>query len=64
MEAMTAAEQTVEGVPAARLAAGLIEQRDPSAWDSLPLMSAILGVIDEHADPVESVVSAVLPARR
>jgi glycerol-3-phosphate dehydrogenase (NAD(P)+) len=63
MEAMTAAEQTVEGVPAARLAADLIRQRDPSAWDSLPLMSAILGVIDGREDPVESVVDAVLPGR-
>lgn len=63
MDAMTAAEQTVEGVPAARLAADLIGQRDPSAWDSLPLMSAILGVIDGREDPVESVVNAVLAAR-
>ncbi len=63
MEAMTAAEQTVEGVPAARLAADLIGQCDPAAWDSLPLMSAILGVIDGREDPVESVVDAVLPAR-
>jgi glycerol-3-phosphate dehydrogenase (NAD(P)+) len=63
LAAMVAAEQTVEGVPAARLAADLISQREPSAWDSLPLMTAILRVIDGHEDPVESVVSAVLPAR-
>jgi glycerol-3-phosphate dehydrogenase (NAD(P)+) len=61
LEAMRAAEQTVEGVPAARLAGTLVDQRDASAWRSLPLLRAVLEVVDGADDPVERVVAAVLP---
>jgi glycerol-3-phosphate dehydrogenase (NAD(P)+) len=63
-QAMAAAEQTVEGVPAARLAKDLVDQRAPSAWPSLPLLAAILDVIDDEPDPVARVVDAVLPRTR
>lgn len=63
LAAMAEAEQTVEGVPAARLARDLVDQRDGAAWVQLPLMRAILGVIDGHGDPVQAVVEAALPAR-
>ena len=39
LQDMIAAEQTVEGVTAARLAKDLADQRDPSAWRSLPLLA-------------------------
>jgi glycerol-3-phosphate dehydrogenase (NAD(P)+) len=58
---MTAAEQTVEGVPAARLARDLVDQRDGGAWPSLPLLTAILAILDDDPDPVARVVDAVLP---
>ena len=61
LEAMTAAEQTVEGLPAARLAGRLVDQRDPSAWPSLPLLTAILAIFDDAPDPVGLVTDAVLP---
>ncbi len=61
LEAMTAAEQTVEGVPAARLARDLVDQRDRAAWPSLPLLAAILAILDDDPDPVARVVEAVLP---
>ncbi len=63
LEAMIAAEQTVEGVPAARLAKDLVDQRDAGAWSSLPLLAAILAVLDDAPDPVGRVVEAVLPGR-
>jgi NAD-dependent glycerol-3-phosphate dehydrogenase C-terminus len=63
LEAMTAAEQTVAGVPAARLAKDLVDQRDAAGWPSLPLLTAILGVIDDAPDPVGRVIEAVLPPR-
>jgi glycerol-3-phosphate dehydrogenase (NAD(P)+) len=59
-----AAEQTVEGVPAARLAKDLVDQRAPGAWPSLPLLAAILDIIDDEPDPVARVVDAVLPRAR
>lgn len=61
LAAMTAAEQTVEGVPAARLAKDLVDQRDPAAWSSLPLLSAILEILDGHPDSPARVAEAVLP---
>jgi NAD-dependent glycerol-3-phosphate dehydrogenase C-terminus len=63
LEAMTAAEQTVEGVPAARHAKDLVDQRDAAGWPSFPLLTAILGVIDDAPDPVGRVIEAVLPPR-
>jgi glycerol-3-phosphate dehydrogenase (NAD(P)+) len=64
LEEMVAAEQTVEGVPAARLAKDLVDQRDPSAWSSLPLLTAILALLDDGPDPVGRVTDAVLPGAR
>jgi glycerol-3-phosphate dehydrogenase (NAD(P)+) len=61
LEAMAAAEQTVEGVPAARLAKDLVDQRDPAAWPSLPLLTALLAIVEDDPDPVGRVVEAVLP---
>jgi glycerol-3-phosphate dehydrogenase (NAD(P)+) len=61
LDAMAAAEQTVEGVPAARLARDLVDQRDASAWDALPLLRAVLAILDDEPDPVGRVVAAVLP---
>jgi glycerol-3-phosphate dehydrogenase (NAD(P)+) len=61
LEAMEAAEQTVEGVPAAQLARDLVDQRDASAWDDLPLLRAVLAILDDDPDPVARVVAAVLP---
>lgn len=61
LEEMAAAEQTVEGVPAARLARSLVDQRDSEAWPALPLLSAILDILDGHADPAQRVADAVLP---
>jgi glycerol-3-phosphate dehydrogenase (NAD(P)+) len=61
LAAMEAAEQTVEGVPGARLARDLVEQRDAAAWDRLPLLRAVLAILDDDPDPVGRVVAAVLP---
>jgi glycerol-3-phosphate dehydrogenase (NAD(P)+) len=61
LDAMTAAEQTVEGVPAAELARDLVDQRDASAWDDLPLLRAVLAILDDDPDPVGRVAEAVLP---
>jgi len=61
LAAMTAAEQTVEGVPAAHLAKDLVDQRDAAAWSSLPLLSAILETLDGHPDAPARVAEAVLP---
>ena len=61
LEAMTAAEQTVEGVPAARLAKDLVDQRDGAAWGELPLLAAVLDVIAGADDPASHVARAVLP---
>ena len=61
LAAMTAAQQTVEGVPAARLARSLVDQRDPGTWPALPLLSAILDILDGHSDPAQRVADAVLP---
>ena len=64
LKEMIAAEQTVEGVPAARLAKDLVDQRDPAAWPTLPLLAAILAVVDDDPDPVGRVADAVLPTIR
>lgn len=61
LAAMVAAEQTVEGVPAAGLAARLVDQRDPAAWSRLPLLDAVRDVLAGAADPVRVVAEAVLP---
>lgn len=62
LAAMVAAEQTVEGVPAARLAADLVDQRgDDSLWPSLPLLRAVLETLDGQPDPAPRIAEAVLP---
>jgi glycerol-3-phosphate dehydrogenase (NAD(P)+) len=61
LEAMVLAEQTVEGVPAAELACRLVDQRDPGAWDRLPLLRAVRRILTGIEDPVTTVAEAVLP---
>ncbi|MEQ4208274.1 NAD(P)H-dependent glycerol-3-phosphate dehydrogenase [Actinopolymorpha sp. B9G3] len=61
LDAMTAAEQTVEGVPAARLARTLVDQHDRAVWSRLPLFTAILDVLDSCEDPAARIADAVLP---
>jgi glycerol-3-phosphate dehydrogenase (NAD(P)+) len=61
LQAMADAEQTVEGVPAARLARDLVDQRDADAWARLPLLRAVLAILDDDPDPVAKVAAAVLP---
>jgi glycerol-3-phosphate dehydrogenase (NAD(P)+) len=64
LDAMAAAGQTVEGVPAARLARDLVAQRaadlDPG---SLPLLAAVNQLLDGAADPASLLAEAALPAR-
>jgi glycerol-3-phosphate dehydrogenase (NAD(P)+) len=59
LDAMVAAEQTVEGVAAARLAAELAAQL---GLDGLPLLAAIVAVLDGQADPAGRVIDAALPS--
>jgi glycerol-3-phosphate dehydrogenase len=54
---MAAAGQTVEGVPAARLARELAAQLAPE----LPLLAAVNRVLDGDPDPAALLVGAVLP---
>ncbi|MGC5629083.1 NAD(P)H-dependent glycerol-3-phosphate dehydrogenase [Georgenia sp. Z1344] len=61
LEAMVAAEQTVEGVPAAGLAVRLVEQIGGSLPDRMPLLAAVAAVIDGAEDPAGRVAAAVLP---
>lgn len=61
LQAMVAAEQTVEGVPAADLAARLVDQQHPDAWERLPLLAAVRAVLEGASDPVGVVAEAVLP---
>lgn len=61
LEAMEAAELTVEGVPAAGFAATLIEQRVPELWPQLPLLQAIVAVLADAEDPAGRIADAVLP---
>jgi glycerol-3-phosphate dehydrogenase (NAD(P)+) len=62
LAAMHAAEQTVEGVAAAGLAARLVDQRAPDAWPRLPLLRAVRAILADEEDPVELLVQAALPA--
>ncbi|MDR1214173.1 MAG: glycerol-3-phosphate dehydrogenase [Propionibacteriaceae bacterium] len=57
---MTALEQTVEGVPAVRLALTWLNQRHPELIGRLPLLEAIFAVVWEGA-PIELIVAAALP---
>ncbi|WP_219413540.1 hypothetical protein [Pseudonocardia nigra] len=62
LAAMRAAEQTVEGVPAAGLAARLVDRRAPQIWPRLPLLRAVRAILADEDDPVELLVEAALPA--
>jgi glycerol-3-phosphate dehydrogenase (NAD(P)+) len=59
LAAMAAAGQTVEGVPAARLALELASDLGPAA--RLPLLVAINRVLDGAPDPAAELAAAVLP---
>jgi glycerol-3-phosphate dehydrogenase (NAD(P)+) len=57
---MAAAGQTVEGVPAARLARDLATQLGPE-HGSLPLLEAVNRILDGDPDPAALLAGAVLP---
>jgi glycerol-3-phosphate dehydrogenase (NAD(P)+) len=57
LAAMAAAGQTVEGVPAARLARELASQRELD----LPLLAAVNRVLDGAPDPAAELAAAALP---
>jgi glycerol-3-phosphate dehydrogenase (NAD(P)+) len=59
LAAMAAAGQTVEGVPAARLARGLATRAGP-----LPLLEAVNRILDGAPDPAALLAGAVLPSGR
>lgn len=61
LAAMVAAGQTVEGVAAARFAGELAAQRSLA---DLPLLQAIVEVLDGGDDPAGRIAEAVLPANR
>jgi glycerol-3-phosphate dehydrogenase (NAD(P)+) len=61
LDQMAALEQTVEGVPAVRLARTWIEQRQPALVGRLPLLEAIAAVVHDGA-AIERVIAAALPA--
>jgi len=65
LAAMAAAGQTVEGVPAARLARELASSLDtaggPGGPDGLPLLAAVNHVLDGAPDPAAVLAAAVLP---
>ena len=63
LDAMIAAEQTVEGVPAAGLAEQLVTQSAAEVADQLPLLGAVVRVIAGEGDPKGIIAAAVLPAR-
>lgn len=61
LQAMIAAEQTVEGVPAAQLAVALAGQLFPDAESRLPLLHAIARIVGGAASPLDELQSAALP---
>lgn len=63
LEAMIAAEQTVEGVPAAGLAETLVEQVGEGLPDKLPLLQAVLRVISGEESQKQLIQDAVLPPK-
>lgn len=63
LESMVAAEQTVEGVPAAGLAKTLVEQLGGDLLGKLPLLQAVLAIIEGQPDPEMRVRKAVLPPK-
>jgi glycerol-3-phosphate dehydrogenase (NAD(P)+) len=63
LEAMIAAEQTVEGVPAAGLAKTLVEQIGGDLPSKMPLLQAVLRIIGGEENPKDIVVAAVMPPK-
>lgn len=62
LEAMTALEQTVEGVPAAGLAVRFVRQHVPHIEEQLPLLAAVASILEGSNEPVKNMVAkAVLP---
>lgn len=61
LEAMIAAEQTVEGVPAAGLAQKLVSQSAADIADKLPLMDAVVRIIGGEDGAKDIIAAAVLP---
>lgn len=58
---MVAAEQTVEGVAATKLAMTFVEQRHPGLGDQMPLLRALYAVVHEGAD-LDRIMTAALPS--
>ncbi|WP_028709307.1 NAD(P)H-dependent glycerol-3-phosphate dehydrogenase [Propionicicella superfundia] len=63
LDAMVAAEQTVEGVPAAGLAKTLVEQLGDGLPAKLPLLQAVLRVISGEQPPLDIISAAVMPPK-
>jgi glycerol-3-phosphate dehydrogenase (NAD(P)+) len=61
LAAMAAADQTVEGVPAARLALELVTSLGPDLPARLPLLAAVNRILDGAPDPAALLAAAVLP---
>lgn len=61
LAAMRDAEQTVEGVAAAGLAAQFVSQQGPRSWPELPLLSAVGRICENDPEPVELLIQAALP---
>jgi glycerol-3-phosphate dehydrogenase (NAD(P)+) len=64
LAAMAAAGQTVEGVPAARLARDLAAQLGLGMAGGLPLLAAVNRILDGEPDPAALLGAAVLPEPR
>ncbi len=63
LAAMEAAEQTVEGVPAAGLASTLVAQAGDDLVEQLPLLKAVTAILGGAAHPDQLVADAALPGR-
>ena len=63
LAAMEAAEQTVEGVPAAGLASTLVAQAGDDLVEQLPLLKAVTAIIAGAEHPERLVADAALPVR-
>lgn len=63
LDEMIAAEQTVEGVPAAGLAESLVAQLGNGLAERLPLLQAVQRIIAGEPNPKEIVQTAVLPPK-
>ncbi|NMW64836.1 NAD(P)H-dependent glycerol-3-phosphate dehydrogenase [Mobiluncus mulieris] len=64
LDEMARLEQTVEGVPAAALAQKFVSQKAPNLVEKLPLLQAVVRILDGKVEDVKSVVGqAVLPVK-